>query len=160
MSEWPVPYFTNDPTGSPPNPGWPKREQVIEAGHALALKFLSDPRKAEQYRAFALDGRKHDAENAPGFRDIIASVYMADYTDFNSNDFANVHHVAWILIGRALASLTNQNPHGDWGDPPVNGSLHFEDPPVPAFYHFVPNKTGYYAVGTTDTGLTAPNLGV
>jgi hypothetical protein len=97
-----------------------------------------------------------------------------DYSAFNANDFANIHRVAWLVLGRALTSLTNLNPHGDWGDPPPNGSAH-PDPHERPFphgkleqrgprsdfellnYHYVPNLTGYYAVSSSD--LVMPNPG-
>jgi hypothetical protein len=135
---------------------------VIAAGNALVSSFLTDhPSQAEVYRQLAYEGRSVNAENVDNFKRIIETAYGSGaYRNFNANDFANVHHVAWILIGRALASLTDHNPHGDWGDPPANGSIHFDRPQLIEFYHHVPNATGYYANGTTDRGLGAPNLGV
>ncbi|HTD34379.1 MAG TPA: hypothetical protein VK665_12000 [Candidatus Elarobacter sp.] len=93
---------------------------------------------------------------------------VLDYTKFNANDFANVHRVAWLLLGRALASLTNLNPHGDWGDPPPNGSAHPSDLEHQRVrhrganfeqlnYHYVPNLTGHYAVSSAD--VATPNAG-
>jgi hypothetical protein len=172
MSEWPIPYLVGDNTHSPPNPNW-HRKDVYDAGVKLALAFLAAPKDvAEPYRSYAYDGKTKNTEHVTEFAAILQrpDVYpQGDYGTFNSNDFANVHHVAWLLIGEALASLTNQNPHGDWGNPPANGTFHFEDDdssPRTAFYrglpfyHYVPNATGYYAVGTTDPGLESPNTGV
>jgi hypothetical protein len=166
MSEWPFPYLpATDPTHSPPQPTW-GRQACLEAGLQLALAFLSAPVDvAEPYRSYAYDGKSTNAEHVYDFAALLkrGHVYpQGDYTTFNSNDFANVHHVAWLLIGEALASLTNQNPHGDWGDPPPGGTFHFEkDRDEGAeFYHYVPNATGYYAIGSSDAGMAPPNLGV
>src|ERR1700681_2215273 len=169
--DWPEHYLPdNDPTHSPPGPTWP-RATVREAGQALVLHLLENPQDAESYRGLAKDGREKNGEHVHDFGQIIAQAYdTSGIPDFNSNDFANIHHIAWLIIGRALCSLTNLNPHGDWGEPPVNGSLHMEPDRLGAnvadqraesadsaatsgtifFYHYVPNATGYYAVTTQD----------
>ncbi len=168
MSEWPTQYVpVGNPTHSPLAPTW-HRKDVYDAGTQLALALIAEPKEVgEFYRGYALDGRSNNGEHVTDFAAVLQrpDVYpIGDYGTFNANDFANVHHVAWLLIGEALASLTNQNPHGDWGDPPLNGTLHFEDddrhPATAEFYHYVPNRTGYYAVGTTDPGFAPPDTGV
>jgi hypothetical protein len=164
MSEWPDPYVPDDDhTHTPPEVHW-SRSEVFKAGKALALALIDEPRDiGEIYRQYALEGRRVNAEHIAQYTNLLRGVYAGDYNNFNANDFANVHHVAWLLIGEALASLTNQNPHGDWGDPPFNKTIHFESDRSPEgalFYHWVPNATGYYAVATSDNGLAAPNTGV
>ena len=113
--DWPNPYLDpNDTTHSPKDPTWTK-DECFDAGQALAMMLLSRPEDAEQFRAIVEDAKLNGGERVRDYERIIGSAYdLAGTTDFNSNDFANVFRVAWLLIGRALTSLTNQNPHGDW----------------------------------------------
>jgi hypothetical protein len=151
----------NDATQSPPAPGWSKAD-VFAAGEALALWLLSRPGDAENWRGIVVDAKLNGGEHIAQYRAIITKLYPdASASAFNSNDFANVYRVAWLLIGRALTSLMNTNPHGDWADPPPNGSIRPEaerSPEVIFFYHTVPNATGYYAVSTADMNM--PDAGV
>ena len=136
------------------------KPDCFAAGEALAMWLLTNPTAAEEFRAVVEQAKLHlNEEHIADYRRILSPVFSS--TDLNSNDFANVFHVAWLLIGRALTSLMNANPHRDWGDPPANGSLHFEEDRSQSklfFYHTVPNATGYYAVSTAD--MTMPDSGV
>jgi hypothetical protein len=179
-SDWPNQYLPiPDPTHTPdPRPGW-RRPDTLAAGKALALKLLADPtdfgaRYFSTVRTAYGDLKDHTGD----YRALVSEAYPDGYAAaFNANDFANVHHCAWLQIGYALTTLMNQNPHGDWGDPPANGSSHpkpgdeievanaLGEPLVLTipldleilFYHYVPNSTGYYAINSTD--ITPPNSG-
>ncbi|MEA2663931.1 MAG: hypothetical protein QOI11_875 [Candidatus Eremiobacteraeota bacterium] len=93
---------------------------------ALAMKIISEPVEfGDWYTDLVVAATKDDREHVDEYKMRIEDAYpQGYYAVFNSNDFANIHHSAWLYIGHALASLTNLNPHGDWGDPPANGSAH------------------------------------
>lgn len=173
FSDWPQPYLPdNDDTHSPPWPTW-RRADCVQAGIRLALNFVEDPTGvANEYMATAADAYATGREHIADYRRLLSKVVPNAYDTLNANDFANIHHCAWLAIGYALTSLSDQNPHGDWGDPPPNGSVHpkpgdelqeqraggnkIGEVPVSAtFYHFVPDSTGYYATGTAD--MSAPS---
>jgi hypothetical protein len=177
VRDWPDPYLPDDDGSpawrlSPLIPTW-RKVHVILAGVEVARNLISDTKNfGVQYLDVVTraKGTESTVEHVNEFRTLINRVYPAgDFSSFNSNDFANVHHAAWLMLNRALVSLTDLNPHGDWGDPPANTSAH----PTPAdavhteaqtsnvsieYYHYVPNLTGYYAVSSADVGT--PNTGL
>ncbi|MDP8998764.1 MAG: hypothetical protein M3O46_01485 [Myxococcota bacterium] len=140
---------------------------VHEAKTHPNVDFTDEYRKLieEATDAYVSKSGRTEVRRVPSALAAVPQKALFDYSAFNANDFANVHRVAWLLLGRALTSLTNLNPHGDWGDPPPNGSAH----PQPGEraqalgdveimnYHYVPNLTGFYAVSGSDVGT--PNAG-
>ncbi len=184
VPDWPDPYLpTPDPTGSPQKPRWSK-DAVVSLGYFVASQLLADVTFGNNYHAIVKGARGATGwqERINDYRDLLSGLVAVKYPRpippmfssaafllFNSNDFANVHHRAWLRIVGALAHLTNLNPHGDWGDPPPNSSAHpDQEHPIevlsfaqhmhPEYMHYVPNATGYYANGTADAG--SPDLGV
>jgi hypothetical protein len=162
-SDWPKPYLPENPIlNNPPDPSadWSKAE-VLKAGAELAKRLIidpTDPTFPADYRATVND--KAHPERVDEYKQLINRAYPNAFT-FNSNDFANIHHVAWIMLLRAVVTLTNENIHGDWGDPPAESSFHSEPErsgEYAEWFHNTPNATGYYAVSTLD--VPAANTGV
>lgn len=153
--DWPQPYLPDDAiAGNPPDPIWSKQD-VVNAGAALAERMLTDPIFAEAYGGIVRDtGERHDRYH------VLINALYPNNLGFNSNDFANIHHVAWILLLRTVVSITNENIHGDWGEPPAESSFHADSDrdPNPEWFHNTPNATGYFAVSTLD--VQPANAGV
>lgn len=137
--DWPDPYKPNpDLTHSPPAPGWSK-PAVLELGRFVASQLLADSNFGNSYLRIVKGARVNNEweERIDDYRTLLNALVVlkmrppippmfsaAAFAAFNSNDFANVHHRAWLAVVGALAHLTNLNPHGNWGEPPANSSSH------------------------------------
>jgi hypothetical protein len=171
---WPEQYWSLTAPDYPITPSWSPQE-CVDAGNAMAKRFIDDRRFAEEYLRIV---RAHKSPFYKGkdltsiYQVLIQRAYPdAEYTLFNAHDFANVHHATWLVILEAFACLVDYNPHGDWGDPPLfngqPGVTHGEPykPSTPRakprnvhidHFHTVPNDMGCYAINSTD--IQAPAI--
>jgi hypothetical protein len=162
--DWPKPYELNpDPHSSTPlAPAW-KRPEAIVIGAEMAEVFLFDPALARRYYNVVAAYNAAPDDYTVSYATVVGMLPGTSMAEFNAHDFANVHHTAWLHLLRALVSLTNQNIHGDNGDPPPNGTTHRDPERILGdvhanWFHNIPNGTGSYATGTQDVPPANPGV--
>jgi hypothetical protein len=162
--EWPNPYeLAPDPHSSTPlTPGW-QRKTAVNTGADMATRLLADPSFARLYYNVVAAYNAQPADYIVRYSTVIGQLSGTSMEEFNAHDLANVHHSAWLHLLRALVSLTNQNIHGDNGDPPPNGTTHRDPERIfggehAEWFHNIPNGTGSYALTTQDVSSANPGV--